>query len=98
MSLLKEVGLEGLESRYPAELSGGEQQRVAIARALIMEPTYLFADEPTGNLDSINGLKIIELFEKFNREKGTTIIYVTHDKEFAAKARRQISLVDGALV
>ena len=98
MSLLKEVGLEGLESRYPAELSGGEQQRVAIARALIMEPTYLFADEPTGNLDSINGLKIIELFEKFNREKGTTIIYVTHDKEFAAKARRQISLVDGTLV
>ena len=98
MSLLKEVGLEGLESRYPAELSGGEQQRVAIARALIMEPTYLFADEPTGNLDSINGLKIIELFEKFNRENGTTIIYVTHDKEFAAKARRQISLVDGALV
>ena len=69
MSLLKEVGLEGLESRYPAQLSGGEQQRVAIARALIMEPTYLFADEPTGNLDSINGLKIIELFEKFNREK-----------------------------
>jgi ABC-type lipoprotein export system ATPase subunit len=98
MSLLKEVGLEGLESRYPAELSGGEQQRVAIARALIMEPTYLFADEPTGNLDSINGLKIIELFQKFNREKGTTIIYVTHDKEFAAKARRQISLVDGELV
>jgi putative ABC transport system ATP-binding protein/lipoprotein-releasing system ATP-binding protein len=98
ISLLKEVGLEGLENRYPSELSGGEQQRVAIARALVMEPTYLFADEPTGNLDSINGLKIIELFEKFNREKGTTIIYVTHDKEFAAKARRQISLVDGALV
>lgn len=98
ISLLKEVGLEGLENRYPSELSGGEQQRVAIARALVMEPTYLFADEPTGNLDSINGLKIIELFEKFNREKGTTIIYVTHDKEFAAKARRQISLVDGTLV
>jgi len=95
--LLKEVGLEGLENRYPSELSGGEQQRVAIARALIMEPTYIFADEPTGNLDSINGLMIIELFEKINREKGTTIIYVTHDKEFAAKARRQITLVDGAL-
>ena len=98
MSLLKEVGLEGLEQRYPSELSGGEQQRVAIARALVMEPTYLFADEPTGNLDSINGYKIIELFEKFNKEKGTTIIYVTHDKEFAAKAKRQISLVDGVLV
>jgi ABC-type lipoprotein export system ATPase subunit len=98
MDLLKEVGLEGLEQRYPSELSGGEQQRVAIARALVMEPTYLFADEPTGNLDSINGYKIIELFEKFNKEKGTTIIYVTHDKEFAAKAKRQISLVDGVLV
>jgi putative ABC transport system ATP-binding protein/lipoprotein-releasing system ATP-binding protein len=97
MKLLKEVGLEGLENRYPSELSGGEQQRVAIARALIMEPTYIFADEPTGNLDSINGLMIIELFEKINREKGTTIIYVTHDKEFAAKARRQIALVDGTL-
>lgn len=97
MTLLKEVGLEGLENRYPSELSGGEQQRVAIARAMIMEPTYIFADEPTGNLDSINGLKIIELFEKINRDKGTTIIYVTHDKEFAAKARRQITLVDGTL-
>jgi putative ABC transport system ATP-binding protein/lipoprotein-releasing system ATP-binding protein len=97
MKLLKEVGLEGLENRYPSELSGGEQQRVAIARAMIMEPTYIFADEPTGNLDSINGLMIIELFEKINREKGTTIIYVTHDKEFAAKARRQIALVDGTL-
>lgn len=97
MKLLKEVGLEGLEHRYPAELSGGEQQRVAIARALIMEPTYLFADEPTGNLDSINGQIIIDLFEKINREKGTTIIFVTHDKEFAAKARRQITLVNGVL-
>ncbi len=97
ISLLKEVGLEGLEHRYPSELSGGEQQRVAIARALIMEPTYLFADEPTGNLDSINGQIIIDLFEKINREKGTTIIFVTHDKEFAAKAKRQITLVNGVL-
>ncbi len=97
LKLLKEVGLEGMENRAPSELSGGEQQRVAIARSLIMEPTYLFADEPTGNLDSINGLMIIELFEKINKEKGTTIIYVTHDKEFAQKARHQISLVDGVL-
>jgi putative ABC transport system ATP-binding protein/lipoprotein-releasing system ATP-binding protein len=97
LQLLKEVGLEGLESRFPSELSGGEQQRVAIARALIMEPTYVFADEPTGNLDSINGNIIIDLFKKINQQKGTTIIYVTHDKEFAAKAERQILLVDGVL-
>jgi putative ABC transport system ATP-binding protein/lipoprotein-releasing system ATP-binding protein len=98
LKLLEEVGLKGLEKRYPSELSGGEQQRVAIARALIMEPTYLFADEPTGNLDSQNGQMIIDLFDKINKEKGTTIIYVTHDKEFAARARRQITLADGALV
>jgi ABC-type lipoprotein export system ATPase subunit len=97
MQLLKEMDLEGKEGRLPSELSGGEQQRLAIARALIMEPTYIFADEPTGNLDSINGLKIIELFAKINREKGTTIIFVTHDKEFAAKAKRQITLIDGDL-
>ena len=97
LKLLDEVSLQGKESRYPSELSGGEQQRVAIARALIMEPTYLFADEPTGNLDSITGTKIIDLFEKINREKGTTIIYVTHDKDFAARARRHITLVDGVL-
>jgi ABC-type lipoprotein export system ATPase subunit len=95
--LLEEVGLQGKEGRYPSELSGGEQQRVAIARALIMEPTYLFADEPTGNLDSVTGTKIIDLFEKINREKGTTIIYVTHDKEFAARASRHITLVDGRI-
>ncbi len=98
MNLLHEVGLKGLENRYPSELSGGEQQRVAIARALIMEPTYLFADEPTGNLDSQNGQMIIDLFHKINHEKGTTIIYVTHDKEFAARAKRQISLADGSLL
>jgi ABC-type lipoprotein export system ATPase subunit len=98
LRLLDEVGLKGFENRYPSELSGGEQQRVAIARALIMEPTYLFADEPTGNLDSQNGQMIIDLFAKINREKGTTIIYVTHDKEFATRAKRQISLADGSLL
>lgn len=97
INLLKEVGLAGMEDRYPSELSGGEQQRVAIARALIMEPTYLFADEPTGNLDSVNGMMVIELFKKFNREYGTTIIYVTHDEQFAAEARRKITLADGVL-
>ncbi len=98
LELMRTVGLEGKEHRYPGELSGGEQQRLAIARALVMEPKYLFADEPTGNLDSANGMIIMELFKKFNREKGTTIIYVTHDVDFAGIASRKITLVDGALV
>lgn len=97
LELIKTVGLEGKEHRYPGELSGGEQQRLAIARALVMEPKYLFADEPTGNLDSSNGMIIMELFKKFNHEKGTTIIYVTHDVDFAAIARRKITLVDGLI-
>lgn len=97
MELIKTVGLEGKEHRYPGELSGGEQQRLAIARALVMEPKYLFADEPTGNLDSANGRIIMNLFKKFNQEKGTTIIYVTHDVDFAALAPKQITLVDGKL-
>lgn len=97
MELIKTVGLEGKEHRYPGELSGGEQQRLAIARALVMEPKYIFADEPTGNLDSANGKIIMDLFKKINQEKGTTIIYVTHDLDFAALARRKINLVDGKL-
>lgn len=97
MELLRTVGLEGKEHRYPGELSGGEQQRLAIARALVMEPKYLFADEPTGNLDSVNGNIIMNLFKKVNQEKGTTIIYVTHDVDFADIARRKINLIDGKL-
>jgi ABC-type lipoprotein export system ATPase subunit len=93
--LLKEVGLEGKEDRLPGDLSGGEQQRVAVARALIMQPEYLFADEPTGNLDAASGDAVMQLFMNFNREFGTTIVYVTHDQQFAALARRQIRLVDG---
>lgn len=97
LELLKTVGLEGKENRFPSELSGGEQQRLAIARALVMEPKYLFADEPTGNLDSTNGKIIMNLFKKFNKEKGTTIIYVTHDTDFAAIADKKINLVDGKI-
>ncbi|MFN8370651.1 MAG: ABC transporter ATP-binding protein [Bacteriovoracaceae bacterium] len=95
--LLNEVGLSGKEHKHPHNLSGGEQQRVAIARSLIMKPKYIFADEPTGNLDSFNGEIVINLFQKFNTEFGTTIIYVTHDKEFASKAKRKIQLVDGEI-
>lgn len=95
--LLSEIGLADKADRLPSNLSGGEQQRVAIARALIMQPKYLFADEPTGNLDSINGKMILDLFEKFNHKYGSTIIYVTHDKEFGERAYKKIKLIDGIL-
>lgn len=74
-----------------------KQQRLAIARALVMEPKYLFADDPTGNLNSTNGKIIMNLFKKFNKEKGTTIIYVTHDTDFAAIADKKINLFDGVI-
>lgn len=96
--LLAQIGLSDKADRLPANLSGGEQQRVAIARALIMKPKYLFADEPTGNLDSANGKVILELFERFNNDYGTTIVYVTHDKEFGERAKRKIQLMDGVIV
>ncbi len=95
--LLSQIGIAEKADRLPSNLSGGEQQRVAIARALIMQPKYLFADEPTGNLDSINGKLILDLFEKFNQEYGTTIVYVTHDKEFGERALKKIKLVDGII-
>lgn len=95
--LLSQIGIAEKADRLPANLSGGEQQRVAIARALIMQPKYLFADEPTGNLDSINAKIILDLFEKFNQQYGTTIIYVTHDKEFGERASKKIKIVDGII-
>jgi putative ABC transport system ATP-binding protein/lipoprotein-releasing system ATP-binding protein len=97
LELLREFGLADKRDRRPGELSGGEQQRVAIARALVMEPKYLFADEPTGNLDSANGLAVMSFFQRINRERGTTILYVTHDPDFAAMAGRRIHLVDGRI-
>ncbi len=96
--LLKEFGISNKADSFPGQLSGGEQQRVAIARALVMEPTYLFADEPTGNLDSLNGQLVMNLFSKINRERGTTIIYVTHDLEFSRIAKRQIQMADGQIL
>jgi len=95
ISLLEEVGLGDKLKRLPGQLSGGEQQRVAIARALIMEPSYVFADEPTGNLDTANGDVVMQLLKRINKEKGATIIMVTHDPDFAALTERQILLVDG---
>ncbi len=96
--LLQTVGIAEKAERLPPQLSGGEQQRVAIARALLMQPKYLFADEPTGNLDIHNGDAVMELFSRFNHEYKTTIVYVTHDREFAKRAKRQIELVDGQII
>jgi putative ABC transport system ATP-binding protein len=95
--LLARVGLAGREHHYPAQLSGGEQQRVAIARAFSNEPSILFADEPTGNLDAETGARIIELLVELNRESGTTIVMATHDADLAARATRTLRLRDGAI-
>lgn len=92
---LKMVGLEGRENHYPSMLSGGEQQRVAIARALAFGPPVLLADEPTGNLDVETGKHVIETLFKMVREKGTTMILVTHDEELALKADRTVRLIGG---
>jgi ABC-type lipoprotein export system ATPase subunit len=97
LELLEEFGISDKAKSQPSQLSGGEQQRVAIARALVMKPSFLFADEPTGNLDSTNGHLVMNLFQRINREMGTTIIYVTHDPLFAQMAKRQIHLVDGRI-
>jgi putative ABC transport system ATP-binding protein len=96
--LLARVGLADRAHHFPNQLSGGEQQRVAIARAFSNAPTLLFADEPTGNLDSDTGKRIVELLETLNRESGTTIVLVTHDLGLAARAQRIIRLADGAVV
>ncbi len=92
---LAQVGLAGWEHHTPAELSGGQQQRVAIARAIATEPLVLLADEPTGNLDSTRGREIMDLLTLLNRDKGITIIMVTHEPDMAAYARRIVRFVDG---
>ncbi|MBI5411540.1 MAG: ABC transporter ATP-binding protein [Nitrospirae bacterium] len=95
---LARVGLSGREQHYPAQLSGGQQQRVAIARALVSEPAILLADEPTGNLDTESSREIMETLERLNQEDGITIILVTHEKDIAAYALRQILVKDGQIV
>lgn len=97
IDLLGAFGITEQLDRLPRHLSGGEQQRVAIARSLIMKPKYLFADEPTGNLDSQNGKIVMDIFRSINANDGTTIVFVTHDPSFASLAKRQITLVDGRI-
>jgi putative ABC transport system ATP-binding protein len=96
--LLDDVGLAPRAHHYPSQLSGGEQQRVALARAVARAPGLVLADEPTGNLDSATGGAIIELLLRLNRERGSTLLLVTHDAALAAQADRQIALRDGRVV
>jgi putative ABC transport system ATP-binding protein len=92
---LNTVGLSGWESHTPGELSGGQQQRVAIARAIITEPSVLLADEPTGNLDSACSIEIMELLCQLNRDRGITIVMVTHESDMSKYAKRIVHFVDG---
>lgn len=95
--ILEQVGIGHRASHYPNQLSGGEQQRVAIARAFITSPKILFADEPTGNLDATNSHKVEDLLFALNREKGTTLVLVTHDNKLADKCDRQLTMQAGEL-
>jgi putative ABC transport system ATP-binding protein len=96
--ILEKVGLRERLGHYPRQLSGGEQQRVALARAFVTRPSLLFADEPTGNLDTHTGQAIIELLFALNAEAGTTLVLVTHDEHLAGRCGRILRLDSGALV
>jgi len=96
--LLKELGLKGKEGSRPSELSGGEQQRVAIARAMINQPKIIFADEPSGNLDSRTKQELHDLFFKMRDNHGQTIVIVTHDEQLASRCDRSLTLKDGVFI
>jgi putative ABC transport system ATP-binding protein len=95
--VLAEVGLEGLENRYPRQLSGGQQQRVAIARAIVSEPALVLADEPTANVDSKTGKALLDLMHRLNEEKGVTFFFSTHEEAVMKRARRLLQLEDGVM-
>jgi putative ABC transport system ATP-binding protein len=98
LEVLEKVGLSTRKGHYPNQLSGGEQQRVAIARAFVTRPAVLFADEPTGNLDTATGGRVIDLLFDLNAASGTTLVLVTHDKSIAARCQRVIHLDAGRIV
>ncbi len=97
-AILEKVGLSEKLNRLPRQLSGGEEQRVAIARALVMEPKYLFADEPTGALDTVNGEVVMKMLIEAHLEKKTTVILVTHEPDYARRAQREVTLADGKII
>jgi lipoprotein-releasing system ATP-binding protein len=97
-AVLAQMGLAALEQRKPSQLSGGQQQRVSIARAVANDPRIILADEPTGNLDTRNGEQVMSVFEALVREQGITVLMVTHERSFAARASRQLVMRDGRIV
>ncbi len=98
LHILKEVGLEGMEDRRPAQLSGGQQQRVAVARAIVSQPDLVLADEPTANLDSGSASRLMNLFVELNQRHDVTFIIATHDKRVMSYAKRLIHMQDGKII
>jgi putative ABC transport system ATP-binding protein len=96
--ILREVGLEGMEDRRPAQLSGGQQQRVAVARAIVSRPTLVLADEPTANLDSVTAAQLMDLFVELNQHHNITFVIATHDARVMAYAKRLIKMRDGKII
>lgn len=97
LHLMESFSVLHCKDKFPSQMSGGEGQRVAIARALVQKPKFLFADEPTGNLDTANGDKVMEIFKRINKEDGTTILFVTHDPDYAGLASRRVHMIDGKI-
>jgi len=97
MDILKEIGMEGLEKRFPPKLSGGQQQRVAIARAMVSKPELILADEPTANLDQKTGAELLDMMRELNKKTGMTFLFSTHDPMVMERADRVVTLVDGQI-